>query len=147
VYADTPYYHVYSTPRPVYLEIPVHFVYTYQASKNVRLYAGIGGYVAKGMGGKNSYSGIAGSLGSESLVSGNEKIIYGNPGNSYAQVQTFSNMRSFDYGASGIIGVEYWKFDFTLGYQEGLYPVGYGANVPNKDSKNRVANFTLGFHF
>src|SRR3569833_973200 len=88
VYADTPYYHVYSTARPLYLELPLNLVYTYKASKNVRIYAKAGGYAAKGMGGKSSYSGISGSLGSEGLVSGNDKIAYGNPGSTYVQVQT-----------------------------------------------------------
>jgi len=147
VYADTPYYHVYSTARPLYLELPVNLVYTYKASKNVRIYAGAGGYAAKGMGGKNSYSGISGVLGSEGFISGNDKIIYGNPGSTYAQVQTFSNLKKFDFGVSALAGVEYWKFDFTLGYQEGLTAIGYGANIPNNESKNRVMNFTLGFHF
>lgn len=147
VYADTPYYHVYSTPRPLYLELPVNLVYTYKLSRNTRIYGGVGGYAAKGMGGKNSYSGISGTLGEESLVSGNDKIVYGNPGSTYSQVQTFGNLKKFDFGVGGLLGVEYWKFDFTLGYEEGLSAIAYGANTPNKDSKNRSMSFTLGFHF
>ena len=146
-YADTPYYHVYSTARPLYFQVPVGFVYTHPLSSDFKFFVGAGGYVARGVGGKNSYSGISGTLGEESTVSGNDKILYGNPGSSYAQVQTFSNLQAFDYGVNGVVGIEYWKFRLALGYEEGLTNISYGINTPNPNSKNKSISLTLGFHF
>ncbi|HWB24014.1 MAG TPA: outer membrane beta-barrel protein [Chitinophagaceae bacterium] len=147
VYADTPYLHVFSTPRPLYLQVPVGFEYTYKLDKNFKLFVGLGGYIAKGIGGKSSYAGIAGQLGEEASVNGNDKIIYGNPTSNLIQAETFGNLQKIDYGVNGIIGIKYWKLRLALGYEQGLATLAYGSTSPNPDSRNKSMSLTVGIQF
>ncbi|HVX51225.1 MAG TPA: outer membrane beta-barrel protein [Chitinophagaceae bacterium] len=147
VYADTPYYHVFSTPRPLYLQVPVGLEYTFKLDRNFKLFAGLGGYIAKGIGGKSSYAGIAGLLGEEASINGNDKIIYGNPGSNLIQAQSFGNMQKYDYGVNGVIGLKYWKLRLALGYEQGLANLAYGGTSPNPESKNKSMSLTLGIQF
>ena len=149
VNADTPYYHIYSRSRPMYIELPFMLEYTYQLNKDFKLFAGAGVYVAMGAGGKTSYSGTTGQLGVEGSVGGNDKILWGNPGSGYVQPKTYVNMNKFDYGLTGQIGVQYWKIRLSLGYEQGLNNVGYtgSINVPDPNAKNKTIALTLGVKF
>jgi hypothetical protein len=147
VYADTPYFHVFSTSRPLYLQLPAGFEYTYKLDRHFKLFVGLGGYIAKGIGGKTSYSGITGQLGEEVSLSGNDKIIYGNPAASVIQAQTFGNMQKFDFGATGVIGINYWKLRLALGYEEGFSTISYSSTSPNPNSRNKSMSLTVGFQF
>jgi len=147
VYADTPYYHVFSTSRPSYLQIPVGLEYTYKLDKGFKLFAGLGGYIAKGIGGKTSYAGTSGQLGSEGSINGNDKIIWGNPTSTFVQAETFVNMQKFDFGATGTIGIKYWKLRLALSYEQGLANIAYNNSAPNINSKNKSMSLTLGVQF
>jgi len=147
VYADTPYYHIKSTSRPIYLQLPVGLEYTYKLKKDFKLFADFGGYVAKGVGGKTSYSGTSGQLGDEGTIGGNDKIIWGNPNSSGVQPKTFVNMKKFDYGVYGTIGLQYWKIRLAVGYDMGLASIAYSTTSPNTQSKNKSLSFTVGVQF
>lgn len=149
VYADTPYYHVFSTSRPSYLTLPIGLEYTYKLSKGFKLFGGLGGYIAKGIGGKTSYSGTSGTLGAEGSISGNDKIIWGNPTSSFVQSETFVNMQKFDYGVNGTIGIKYWKLRLALSYELGLANIAYSASTtaPDMNAKNKSMSITLGVQF
>lgn len=149
VNADTPYYHVFSRSRPMYLELPVMVEYTYKLNKDFKLFAGAGVYVGMGVGGKTSYSGTSGQLGVEGSINGDDKIIWGNPGSNYVQPKTYVNMNKFDYGLTGQVGVQYWKIRLSLGYEHGLNNVGYtgSTNVPDPNAKNKTIALTLGVKF
>ncbi len=143
--ADTAYYHVSAAVKPVYLEVPLNLVAKYQLQHNVYIYVGAGPYVAKGVGGKNNYTGTSGVLGSDAPFSGSDKIIYGNHGTpTYAE--TFGNMQSFDFGANALVGIQYWKFSLSLDFDMGLTNISYGGLTPNSGSQNRSLSLSLGFH-
>ncbi len=147
VYADTPYFHIFSTSRPLYLELPIGFEYTHKLNRNFKFFVGVGGYIAEGIGGKTSYSGISGQLGGEASVSGHDKIVWGNPTSTLVQPQTFGDMKKYDYGFTGIAGITYWKLRLALNYEEGLAAIAYGDKTPNPDSKNKTMSLTVGFQF
>ncbi len=123
------------------------FAYSHKLGSGFTGFIGAGGYIAKGVGGKSSYSGLSGYLGQENTVSGNDKILYGNPGSSYSQVKTFGNLQTYDFGFNALAAVEYWKLRLALTYDGGLTKIAYGSNTPNTESKNKSISLTLGFHF
>lgn len=149
VNADTPYYHIFSRTRPMYIELPVMIEYTYKLDRNFKLFADAGVYAAMGVGGKTSYSGTSGPLGTEGSISGNDKILWGNPGSGYVQPKTYVNMNKFDFGLIGQVGIQYWKIRLALGYEHGLSNVGYtgSADVPDPNAKNKTIALTLGVKF
>lgn len=147
VYADTPFYHVKSTSRPIYLQLPVGLEYKHSLGKDFSFFINAGGYIAKGVGGKTSYSGTSGQLGAEGAVGGNDKIIWGDPKSANVQAKTFVNMKKYDYGVYGAVGLQYWKIRLAFGYELGLANIGYDTNSPNTESKNRSVSLTVGVQF
>jgi len=127
---------------PLYLELPLNFLYNFQWGK-AKFAAGFGPYYAIGLGGKYEFMitetregpGYSGSTGSE----GRGKITYGSEG----------NINRHDVGINGSLS---YLFNENLGIQTG-YGLGLTRVYPDRefnedtDAKTRNAVFSLGFIF
>lgn len=141
--SDANYYK--ATTNPIYLEIPVNFVFKGPISKDSKFFAGAGPYLAIGIAGKNKTEGkfLGTSFSSE------KNIEWSNDDPStlnYEEGAGFGIMKRFDYGLNGTAGIETKNIVLSVNYGLGLAKLQSGSNSSADDkNKHRVLSFTVGF--
>lgn len=128
--------------NPLYLEVPLNFVFKVPFGTDSRLYFGAGPYVAMGIGGKTK--GEQKLLG---LTSNYERDIEFNnddPATSGQEDASVNKLRRFDYGANGLAGFETGKIMIGLNYGMGLAKIGSNESNDNDMNKHRVWSISLG---
>ncbi|MCY7351852.1 MAG: PorT family protein [Cytophagaceae bacterium] len=109
------------TYEPLYVEIPVLALAKINLGDTFRIYAGVGPYVAVGVGGKYTASGLGDSK---------TDITFGNT--------NAADLKRIDYGGSVALGVEFGKLIVGVNYNRGL------ANILAEDSDVKIRNASLG---
>lgn len=134
-----------ATTNPIYLEIPVSLVFKGPVSKDTKIFAGAGPYLAIGVGGKNKTEGkfFGAAFSSE------KDIDWSNDDPStlnYEEGAGFGIMKRFDYGLNGTAGLEMKNTVLSVNYGLGLAKLQSGSNSSENDkNKYRVLSFTIGF--
>ena len=134
-----------ATTNPIYIEIPVNFVFKGPISKDSKFFAGAGPYLAIGIAGKNKTEGKF--LGT--AFSSEKDIEWSNDDPStlnYEEGAGFGIMKRFDYGLNGTAGFDLNKVVLSVNYGLGLAKLQSGSNSSADDkNKHRVLSFTVGF--
>lgn len=128
--------------NPLYLEVPLNFVFKVPFGTDSRLYFGAGPYVAMGIGGKTK--GEQRFLG---ITSNYERdVVFNNddPATSGQEDASVNKLRRFDYGANGVAGFETGKLMIGLNYGLGLAKIGSNQSNDNDQNKHRVWSISLG---
>jgi hypothetical protein len=134
-YAST-YLRIYS------VRLPVNIVYKYEITKKWSVFAGVGPYVSKNLGGtEKGYYQVTYTANNQSgaFPINNTLKMSSNPSYGSGGV---SNVTGFDAGADFLIGFSYKKWDFSACYVRGfaeLYHTTY------TDLGNEFWNFTIGY--
>jgi hypothetical protein len=134
-----------ATTNPIYIEVPVNFVFKGPISKDSKFFAGAGPYLAIGIAGKNKTEGkfLGTSFSSE------KDIEWSNDDPStldYEEGAGFGIMKRFDYGLNGTAGFDLNKVVLSVNYGLGLAKLQSGSNSSADDkNKHRVLSFTIGF--
>ena len=106
-----------------YLEVPVYGIYKYALNKENKIYAGLGPYLAYGVGGKVNYGGTSMSS-------------FGENAGGY---------KRFDAGPSFELGYQYKVFTLTFSYDLGVLNTAYP--VQDLRAYNRSFSLNLGYRF
>jgi hypothetical protein len=134
-----------ATTNPIYIEIPVNFVFKGPISKDSKFFAGAGPYLAFGIAGKNKTEGKF--LGT--AFSSEKDIEWSNDDPTtlnYEEGAGFGIMKRFDYGLNGTAGFDLNKVVLSVNYGLGLAKLQSGSNSSADDkNKHRVLSFTIGF--
>ncbi len=138
-------YYYKATSNPLYVEVPVNFVFKVPLAKDgSSFFVGAGPYAAVGVGGKNKVEGNAG------LVSfkGNDAIKFSNDDPTTFNEQEGAGlgiMRRFDFGLNATAGLELDKVLLSVNYGYGLTKINSVAKNDNDKNKHRVLSLSLGF--
>lgn len=139
--ADANYYR--ATSNPLYIEVPVNFVF--KTAGPVRFFAGAGPYLAVGIAGKNKVEGKFLGVGFNS----EENIKWSNDDPAtlgYEEGAGYGILKRFDYGVNALAGVEFSTMQIAAGYGFGLAKLQSGSNSSADDkNKHRVFSLTVGF--
>jgi hypothetical protein len=129
-----------STSNPFYLEIPLNLVLKSKGKSPV--FAGVGPYMAFGVGGKNKVEGKM----DNTFFKSEDKIKFTDEEQGTTlplpDLAGFPNMHRLDYGFNILAGVECKKLVFRAQYGYGLAKLAPGYE--NDKNKMRVLSFTLG---
>jgi hypothetical protein len=131
------------TTNPLYLELPVNFVFKVPFGNDSRLFLGAGPYVAMGIGGK-----AKGEQQSLAGISTYEKDIEFNNDDPFTAGQedaSVNKLRRFDYGANALAGFETGKFMIGINYGYGLAKIASTQANDDDQNKHRVWSISLGF--
>lgn len=153
-----------STINPYYLEIPVHFKASFKTGSTQYFVAGVGPYVALGVGGHYR---VSYTFDPEQYVNGN--YIQKAEGKmelftkSKMELKTANGLEAgsvefdealfhrFDTGISAFIGYEFTHFFVTLGYKAGLYNIDNTSGLDNSSDPeslyNRSFSLSIGYKF
>ncbi len=132
-----------STSKPIYLEMPISYVYKFNIGQSFSLYAGAGIYGAIGVGGKNSYEGYYGEF-YPLHIAETTKIHYGHHEGSGNGI--YSSLQRFDYGFNFLGGASFKHIQLYCKYGLGMtdvHPKGYDADM----GRNRVLSYGVGYTF
>lgn len=134
-----------ATTNPLYIELPVNFVFKGPIGKETKIFAGAGPYLGIGIAGKNKVEGKF--LGN--AFSSEEDIEWSNDDPStlnYEEGAGFGIMKRFDYGLNGTAGIEGKNALLSVNYGLGLAKLQSGSdNSQDEKNKHRVFSITLGF--
>lgn len=128
--------------NPLYLELPVNFVFKVPFGNDSRLYFGAGPYVAMGIGGKTK--GEQKFLGATSTYEKNIQFNNDDPATAGQEDASVNKLRRFDYGANGLAGFEAGKLMIGVNYGLGLAKIGSSEANNNDANKHRVWSISLG---
>jgi hypothetical protein len=123
------------TLNQMYLEMPVFAVYKMYMSNSTCVYFNLGPYIAYGIGGKNKEK-ITGSIQKGETI---EEDTFGK-----SDKLTYGNLKKFDFGIGGGVGMEVGRIIIGLSCELGL------MNLSNDNSykyKNVSSLATLGYKF
>lgn len=129
--------------NPLYLEVPVNFVFKVPFGNDSRLYIGAGPYVAMGIGGK--IKGEQKLLGVMSSYENDIEFNNDDPTTSGQEDASVRKLRRFDYGANALAGFEVGKVMLGLNYGWGLAKIGSTQSDDNDQNKHRVWSVSLAF--
>ena len=136
------------TVNPVYLQLPISFLYKFNLGKNLYLYPSAGFYLGYGIDGKiktkytlRDYWSIY-----------NETVKFDVFGIHYVEdVGAVEIANRFDMGLIGGLTLQYSKFTFGVAYQQGLTIFSEGSNdavgITSDDLKNRNFKISVGYFF
>jgi hypothetical protein len=134
-----------ATTNPLYVEIPANFALKFPVSKDIKLYAGAGPYLAVGIAGKTKIDKQAGPVASHN----EQSIKFSNDDPTtldYDEGAGFGIMRRFDYGLNGTAGIEGKTIAIGVNYGLGLAKLQSGTNSSADNiNKHRVLSIVLGF--
>lgn len=132
-----------ASTNPYYIEIPATFVLKTPTGP-VKLFAGVGPYIAAGIGGKNKVEGRF--LGTEFKSESEIEWSNDDPGTlDYEEGAGYGIMKRFDYGVNATAGIQFTNTVLAVNYGHGLAKLQSGANSSGDDnSKHRVLSITLG---
>ena len=132
-----------STYLRVYsLRLPVNLVYKFAITEKWKVFAGIGPYIAKNLGGtEKGYYQVVYSANDQpgAFPINNTLKISGNP--SYAPGGT-SNVTAFDFGADFLVGFSYKRVSFSASFNRGFTQI---YHTTYTDLGNQFWNFTVGY--
>lgn len=123
------------TLNQMYLEMPIFAVYKMYISNSTCVYFNLGPYAAYGIGGKNKEK----ITGNTQAPEAPDEDTFGKSGG-----YTYGNLKKFDFGIGGGVGVEVDRIIIGVGCEFGL------INLSNTDSykyKNVSSLATLGYRF
>lgn len=123
------------TLNQMYLEMPVFAVYKMYMSNSTCVYFNLGPYIAYGIGGKNKEK-ITGNTQIEETT---EEDTFGKSENS-----TYGNLKKFDFGIGGGVGMEVGRIIIGLSCELGLTDL---SNNNSYKYKNVSSLATLGYKF
>ncbi|MDR1707999.1 MAG: PorT family protein [Prevotella sp.] len=123
------------TLNQMYLEMPVFAVYKMYMSNSTCVYFNLGPYIAYGIGGKN-----------KEKITGNTQIKETPEEDTFGKSDklTYGNLKKFDFGIGGGVGMEVGRIIVGLSCELGL------TNLSNNNSykyKNVSSLATLGYKF
>ena len=134
-----------ATTNPIYLEVPLNFVFKGPIGGDAKFFAGAGPYLAIGIAGKNKTEGkfLGTSFSSEKDIEWSDD----DPTTlDYEEGAGFGIMKRFDYGLNGTAGIETKNIVLSVNYGLGLAKLQSGSNSSEDDkNKHRVLSFTIGF--
>lgn len=121
--------------NPGYLEIPVHFGYRFYKSDNISVFGEVGPYFAFGLCGKGKSTETYDGQKHEQKMD-----FFGDEGKAVTD-------KRFDAGIGLRVGVEFSKFQVSLGYEYGFTSLGdtYDSNDKKKSVHN--SNFMVGVSY
>ncbi len=122
------------TLNQMYLEMPIFAVYKMYLSNSTCVYFNLGPYIAYGIGGKNK----------EEIIEGTQKEETTEDTFGESDGLTYGNLKKFDFGIGGGVGMEVGRIIITLNCELGL------ANLSNNESysyRNVSSLATLGYRF
>lgn len=133
------------TFNPTYLELPVNLVFKAPISGSTRFFAGVGPYIAAGIGGDTKTEGTN-ALG---ISYSNERDITFSDDDPTTFNQEEGTglgvIRRFDYGLNGTAGIEGRNLVLGVNYGLGMAKLQSGTNSSaDNNNKNRVLSITLG---
>lgn len=124
------------------IRLPVNILYKYELTKNWRVFAGFGPYVAKNLGGteKGYYTLYNNSTGqtTQPPISNTLKI----SSNQSYSIDNNSNVTGFDAGVDFLLGFSYKKFDISASWDRGFTTV-YHTRYENLG--NQFWNFSVAY--
>ena len=129
--------HTYKS-NPLYLELPVNFVFKAPLSETVKFYFGAGPYLACGIGGKQSDSYTNGNV--TTTTSTTIKFSNDNLSGNNGSVWEGAQYKRFDVGANILAGLELGRVAFNVQYGIGLFNTvpGTSNNLNNQINEHRV---------
>ena len=130
------------TSNPLYLELPVNFVFKVPFGNGNRLFLGAGPYVAMGIGGKTK--GEYESLGGRTEYEKDIEFNNDDPFTTGQEDASVNKLRRFDYGANALAGFETGKFLIGLNYGYGLAKIASTQANDDDQNKHRVWSISLG---
>ena len=140
---DANYYK--ATTNPMYIEVPVNFVFKLPVGEQSKFFVGAGPYLGIGVAGKNKVEGkiLGNSFSSSKSIEWSDDDI---TTTNYEENAGYGIMRRFDYGLNGTVGIEGNKALISVNYGYGLAKLQSGTDSQADDkNKNRVISLTLGF--
>ena len=141
--ADANYFK--ATSNPIYIEVPLNFVFKAPLGSDTKFFAGAGPYLAVGIAGKNKTEGkiFGASFSSEKNIEWSDD----DPTTlDYDEGAGFGILKRFDYGLNGTAGIETKTIVLSANYGLGLAKLQSGSNSSEDDiNKHRVLSFTIGF--
>jgi hypothetical protein len=136
------------TFNPMYLEVPVNFLFKAPLGSSSRLFAGAGPYLAMGISGKSKTEGTRALTGSYNFE---RDITFSNDDPTTFNQEEGTGLgviRRFDYGLNGTAGIEGKSVVLGVNYGLGMAKLQSGTNNnADNNNKHRVLSFTLGFKF
>ena len=129
--------------NPLYLEVPLNFVFKVPFGTESRLYFGAGPYAAVGIGGKTK--GEQKFLGASANYEKNISFNDDDPLTSGQEDASINKLRRFDYGANFLAGFEMGKMLIGVNYGLGLAKIGSAESNDDDYNKHRVWSISLGF--
>jgi len=134
-----------ATSNPIYIEVPLNFVFKAPLGSDTKFFAGAGPYLGIGVAGKNKTEGkiFGTAFSSEKNIEWSDD----DPGTlDYEEGAGFGIMKRFDYGLNGTAGFETKNVVISANYGLGLAKLQSGSNSSDDDkNKHRVLSFTIGF--
>jgi hypothetical protein len=132
--------------NPSYIEVPVNLVFKSPSLGSTRFFAGVGPYLAVGVGGKVKTEGRT-ILGTDYNVERDIEFSDDDPTTlSEEEGAGFNIVKRFDYGLNGLAGIEGKSMVLSLNYGLGLAKLQSGGNSSaDNNNKHRVFSITLGF--
>jgi hypothetical protein len=124
------------------VRLPINIVYKYAITSKWSVFAGVGPYIAKNLGGtEKGYFQIVYTSNNQPATAAinNTLKISSNP--SYG-VGGVSNITAFDAGIDFLLGFSYKKFDFSVSYNRGFTEI---YHTTYTDLGNQFWNFTVGY--
>lgn len=130
------------TSNPLYLELPVNFVFKIPFGNGNRLFLGAGPYIAMGIGGKTKgeYQSLSGTSSYEKDIEFNND----DPFTTGQEDASVNKLRRFDYGANALAGFETGKFMIGVNYGYGLAKIASTQANDDDQNKHRVWSISLG---
>jgi hypothetical protein len=124
------------------IRLPVNIIYKYAITDKWKVFAGIGPYLAKNIGGtEKGYYQVVYSANNQpgAFPINNTLKISGDP--SYAPGGV-SNVTAFDFGADILMGFSYKRIEFSASFNRGFTQV---YHTTYTDLGNQFWNFTVGY--
>lgn len=119
--------HIASRSSLYYLEVPLNIMLKFKLGKQVKIFFG---------------TGVTGSVGL--FANSSRKIDDGKwqKEERYISTNNFGNLRRFDFGAQGFVGLQAFRFTFTVNYNNSFINM-YGGSLDVR--KNRVLAVNIGY--
>jgi hypothetical protein len=131
-----------ATSNPYYIEVPANFVL--KSPGPIRIFGGLGPYIAVGVAGKNKTEGklLGTSFSSEQDIEWSDD----DPSTlDYEEGAGYGIMKRFDYGLNATAGIETSNIVIAANYGHGLAKLQSGSNSSADDkNKHRVFSVTIG---
>jgi hypothetical protein len=132
-----------STYLRVYsLRLPINLVYKFAISNKWKVFAGIGPYIAKNIGGtEKGYYQVVYSANDQPGAFPINNTLKISGSRSYAPGGS-SNVTAFDFGADFLVGFSYKRFDISASFNRGFTQI---YHTTYTDLGNQFWNFTVGY--